>query len=77
MGSFAPRHVQMADEGFQPPPPYQLVDNENSLIDVTDLVFVDAIDTGFSRVDARAWTTRSSTARTATSARSASSSPST
>jgi carboxypeptidase C (cathepsin A) len=50
MGSFAPRRVQMADDGFQPPPPYQLVDNENSLIDVTDLVFVDAIDTGFSRV---------------------------
>jgi carboxypeptidase C (cathepsin A) len=50
MGSFAPRHVQMADEGFQPAPPYHLVDNENSLIDATDLVFVDAIDTGYSRV---------------------------
>jgi carboxypeptidase C (cathepsin A) len=50
MGSFAPRHVRMADDGFQPPPPFQLVDNENSLIDVTDLVFVDAIDTGYSRV---------------------------
>src|SRR5947207_2795537 len=50
MGSFAPRHVQMADEGFQPAPPYHLVDNENSLLDVSDLVFVDAIDTGYSRV---------------------------
>jgi carboxypeptidase C (cathepsin A) len=50
MGSFAPRHVQMADEGFQPAPPYRLEDNENTLLDVTDLVFVDAIDTGFSRV---------------------------
>src|SRR5437660_4748301 len=50
MGSFAPRRVQMADEGFQPPPPYQLVDNDNSLIDVSDLVFVDAVDTGYSRV---------------------------
>ena len=50
MGSFAPRHVQMADEGFQPAPPYQLVDNDNTLLDVTDLVFVDAIDTGYSRV---------------------------
>lgn len=49
MGAFAPRKVQMADEGFQPPPSYQLVDNEHSLIDVSDLVFVDAIDTGFSR----------------------------
>jgi carboxypeptidase C (cathepsin A) len=50
MGSFAPRHVQMADEGFQPAPPYKLVDNENTLLDVTDLVFVDAISTGYSRV---------------------------
>lgn len=50
MGSFAPRKVRMADEGFQPAPPYRLVDNDNSLIDVSDLVFVDAIDTGFSRV---------------------------
>ena len=50
MGSFGPRHVQLAAEGFQPAPPYRLVDNENSLIDATDLVFVDAIDTGFSRV---------------------------
>ena len=38
MGSFAPRRVQMADEGFQPAPPYRFVDNDNSLLDVTDLV---------------------------------------
>jgi carboxypeptidase C (cathepsin A) len=50
MGSFAPRRVQMADEGFQPAPPYRFVDNDNSLLDVTDLVFVDAISTGYSRV---------------------------
>jgi carboxypeptidase C (cathepsin A) len=50
MGSFAPRKAQMADEGFQPAPPYQLVENESSLIDASDLVFVDAISTGFSRV---------------------------
>src|SRR5262245_17592713 len=50
MESFAPRRVQMGDDGFQPAPPYRLVDNENSLLDSTDLVFVDAIDTGYSRV---------------------------
>jgi carboxypeptidase C (cathepsin A) len=50
MGSFAPKRVEMAAEGFQPAPPYHLVDNENSLLDVSDLVFVDAIDTGYSRV---------------------------
>src|SRR5439155_722042 len=49
MGSFAPRKVQMADEGFQPAPPYHLVDNEYSLLDATDMVYVDAIDTGYSR----------------------------
>src|SRR5262249_36660823 len=49
MGSFAPRHVQMADEGFQPAPPYKFVNNPNALIDATDLVFVDAVDTGYSR----------------------------
>jgi carboxypeptidase C (cathepsin A) len=50
MGSFAPKHVRMAEDGFQPAPPYRLEDNEHSLIDVSDLVFVDAVDTGFSRV---------------------------
>jgi carboxypeptidase C (cathepsin A) len=50
MGSFAPRQVQLGDDGFQPAPPYHLVDNESSLLDATDLVFVDAIDTGYSRV---------------------------
>jgi carboxypeptidase C (cathepsin A) len=49
MGSFAPKHVQMAEDGFQPAPPYRLVDNDNSLIDASDLVFVDAIETGYSR----------------------------
>jgi carboxypeptidase C (cathepsin A) len=49
MGSFAPKHVRMADDGFQPAPPYHLEDNEASLIDVTDLVFIDAISTGYSR----------------------------
>ncbi len=49
MGSFAPRHVQMGEDGFQPAPPYHLVDNESSLIDATDMVFVDAISTGYSR----------------------------
>src|SRR6185436_921481 len=47
MGSFAPKHVQMAAEGFQPAPPYRLVDNDYSLIDTSDLVFIDAIDTGY------------------------------
>lgn len=50
MGSFAPIKARMAEEGFQPAPPYQLVDNEYSLIEETDMVYVDAISTGYSRV---------------------------
>jgi carboxypeptidase C (cathepsin A) len=49
LGSFGPKRVQMAEEGFQPAPPYRLVDNEHSLLDTTDLVFVDAVSTGYSR----------------------------
>lgn len=49
MGSFAPKHVRMAEEGFQPAPPFVLEDNPYSLIDATDMVFVDAVSTGYSR----------------------------
>lgn len=49
MGSFGPRRVVMAEDGMQPAPPYRLADNGHSLLDVSDLVFVDAVDTGYSR----------------------------
>jgi len=49
MGAFGPRRIVTADAAPTPPPPYQLVDNVNSLIDVTDMVFIDPIGTGFSR----------------------------
>ena len=49
MGVLGPKRVDMGSEGFQPAPPYRLVDNEHSLLDVTDIVAIDAISTGFSR----------------------------
>jgi len=49
MGVLGPKRVQMAQEGFQPSPPYNLVDNPYSLLDVTDIVAIDAMSTGFSR----------------------------
>ncbi|MDE3155539.1 MAG: peptidase S10 [Acidobacteriota bacterium] len=49
LGAIGPKRVQMLDEGFLPPPPYHLVDNEDSWLDRTDLVFVDPIGTGYSR----------------------------
>ncbi len=50
MGSFAPKRVVTADAQHTAPAPYQLVDNSYSLIDKTDLVFIDAPGTGFSRI---------------------------
>ena len=49
MGSFAPRRAKLTDDGEAPPPPYQLVDNESTWLDQTDLVFIDPVSTGFSR----------------------------
>jgi carboxypeptidase C (cathepsin A) len=49
VGAFGPRRVDMDKEGMPLPPPGRLVDNEDSLLDVTDLVFIDPISTGFSR----------------------------
>jgi carboxypeptidase C (cathepsin A) len=50
MGSFAPVRVVTPDAQSTPPAPYDLAPNPYSLLDKSDLVFVDAIGTGFSRV---------------------------
>jgi carboxypeptidase C (cathepsin A) len=49
LGAFGPRRVEMGDAGSLLPPPYKLVDNEYSLLDLTDLVFIDPVSTGYSR----------------------------
>ncbi len=49
MGAFGPKRVKMQPNGFMPAPPFQLEDNQNTLLDHSDLVFVDAIGTGYSR----------------------------
>jgi carboxypeptidase C (cathepsin A) len=49
MGALGPRRVVLDAEGNAPPPPYKLTDNEHSILDVTDLVFIDPVSTGFSR----------------------------
>jgi carboxypeptidase C (cathepsin A) len=49
MGLMSPRHPEMGPDGAQPAPPYNLVDNPFSPLDVTDLVQVDAMMTGYSR----------------------------
>lgn len=47
MGAFGPRRVVTADDTHTPPAPYGIVNNDDSLLDVCDLVFVDAPGTGF------------------------------
>jgi carboxypeptidase C (cathepsin A) len=49
MGSMGPRRVAVPSDARDPgPPPYSVEDNPEALLDVTDLVFVDPVGTGFS-----------------------------
>lgn len=48
MGSFGPRRLIAPEEGQSATPPYQLIDNEETLLDLTDLVFIDPTGTGLS-----------------------------
>ena len=50
MGAFGPKRVITLDNSHTPAAPYTVVNNDYSLLDVSDLVFVDAPGTGFSRV---------------------------
>src|SRR6266566_1723932 len=49
LGLLGPRRVQMGDAGTLLPPPYKLLDNDVSLLDISDLVFIDPVSTGYSR----------------------------
>jgi len=49
LGALGPRRVKMNEDGTLPPPPFGLVDNEYSILDTSDLVFIDPVATGFSR----------------------------
>jgi carboxypeptidase C (cathepsin A) len=50
MGSFGPRRVVTPDGEHQVGGPYKIVNNDSSLLDVSDVVFIDAPGTGFSRI---------------------------
>lgn len=49
LGALGPRRVRMLDDGGMPQPPYELVDNEHTWLDLTDMVFIDPVGTGYSR----------------------------
>lgn len=48
LGSFGPRRIHTDMPQFTPPAPYILEDNPDSLLDCTDLVFIDPVGTGYS-----------------------------
>ena len=50
LGLLGPRRVLMGDAGALTPPPWGLADNAETLLAVTDLVFIDPVTTGYSRV---------------------------
>lgn len=50
MGSFGPVRVETTNAGVTPPAPYKIVPNQYSLLDKSDLVFIDAMGTGFSHI---------------------------
>src|SRR5262245_18246546 len=49
LGALGPKRAKMQDDGMMPAPPYQLVDNDQTWLDATDLVFIDPVGTGYSR----------------------------
>jgi carboxypeptidase C (cathepsin A) len=49
MGAMGPRRAALRPDGLLPPAPYRVADNPSTLLDKSDVVFVDAISTGFSR----------------------------
>jgi carboxypeptidase C (cathepsin A) len=53
MGAFGPVRVVTSNDSHTPPAPYHSVDNAYSLLDASDLVFIDAPGTGFSRIEGK------------------------
>ena len=49
LGSFGPKRLVTGDPATNAPTPFPLVDNMETLLDTSDLVFVDAIGTGYSQ----------------------------
>ncbi|MBO0842305.1 MAG: peptidase S10 [Nocardioides sp.] len=49
LGLLGPRRVDSGDVGALAPPPYGLLDNHETLLHVSDLLFIDPVSTGYSR----------------------------
>ncbi|MFM7035735.1 MAG: S10 family peptidase [Planctomycetia bacterium] len=49
LGGLGPRRAKVNPDGSLPPPPFELVANEHTILPACDLVFIDPVSTGFSR----------------------------
>ncbi len=50
MGCLGPRHVVLNSDGSMPAPPFKVEDNQETWLDKTDVIMVDAMGTGYSRL---------------------------
>jgi carboxypeptidase C (cathepsin A) len=50
MGFTGPRRVVYDEEGMMLSPPYRLADNEHTILDIADIVYIDPVATGYSRM---------------------------
>ena len=51
LGAFGPKKIHLNADGSNPPPPYSFEENQNTLLDQTDMVFLDPVGTGYSRAN--------------------------
>ena len=49
LGGLGPRRAKVNPDGSLPPPPFELVANEHTILPACDLVFIDPVSTGYSR----------------------------
>ncbi|HEY1923454.1 MAG TPA: hypothetical protein VGG44_11945 [Tepidisphaeraceae bacterium] len=49
LGAAGPKRIALEHDGIPGPPPHGLIDNDQSWLDVSDLVFIDPVGTGYSR----------------------------
>jgi carboxypeptidase C (cathepsin A) len=49
LGAIGPKRVKLLPNGGFPKPPFELVDNESTWLELTDIVFIDPVGTGYSR----------------------------
>ena len=52
IGTAGPKRLKLTEAGEAPPPPHGVVDNEHTWLTATDLVFIDPVNTGYSRAAA-------------------------